>query len=101
LTNKRMQDDLDRHVSEKFETWFKDSLDTYKRAGCEYEKSMSHVAYLTLLGAVTIMLAVGVNNKTMHEALDTIIKRANEDYDECITGKVSAIIEELKKRGMA
>ena len=80
---------------------FKDSLDTYKRAGCEYEKSMSHVAYLTLLGAVTIMLAVGVNNKTMHEALDTIIKRANEDYDECITGKVSAIIEELKKRGMA
>jgi hypothetical protein len=96
-----MQDDLDRHVSEKFETWFKDSLDTYKRAGCEYEKSMSHVAYLTLLGAVTIMLAVGVNNKTMHEALDTIIKRANEDYDECITGKVSAIIEELKKRGMA
>lgn len=101
MTNKRMQDDLDRHVSEKFETWFKDSLDTYKRAGCEYEKSMSHVAYLTLLGAVTIMLAVGVNNKTMHEALDTIIKRANEDYDECITGKVSAIIEELKKRGMA
>ena len=96
-----MQYDLDRHVSEKFETWFKDSLDTYKRAGCEYEKSMSHVAYLTLLGAVTIMLAVGVNNKTMHEALDTIIKRANEDYDECITGKVSAIIEELKKRGMA
>ena len=101
MTNRRMQDDLDRHVSEKFETWFKDSLDTYKRAGCEYEKSMSHVAYLTLLGAVTIMLAVGVNNKTMHEALDTIIKRANEDYDECITGKVSAIIEELKKRGMA
>ena len=82
MTNKRMQDDLDRHVSEKFETWFKDSLDTYKRAGCEYEKSMSHVAYLTLLGAVTIMLAVGVNNKTMHEALDTILKQ-------------------VKKRGMA
>jgi len=93
-----MQDDLDRHVSEKFETWFNDSLDTYRRAGCEYEKSMNHVAYLTLLGSVTIMLAAGVNNKTMHEALDMIIKRANED------DKVSAIMEELKRRkrrGMA
>jgi len=93
-----MQDDLDHHVSEKFETWFNDSLDTYRRAGCEYEKSMNHVAYLTLLGSVTIMLAAGVNNKTMHEALDMIIKRANED------DKVSAIMEELKRRkrrGMA
>ena len=93
-----MQDDLDRHVSEKFETWFNDSLDTYRRAGCEYEKSMNHVAYLTLLGSVTIMLAAGTNNKTMHEALDMIIKRANED------DKVSAIMEELKRRkrrGMA
>jgi len=98
LTNKRMQDDLDHHVSEKFETWFNDSLDTYRRAGCEYEKSMNHVAYLTLLGSVTIMLAAGTNNKTMHEALDMIIKRANED------DKVSAIMEELKRRkrrGMA
>jgi len=93
-----MQYDLDRHVSEKFETWFNDSLDTYRRAGCEYEKSMNHVAYLTLLGSVTIMLAAGTNNKTMHEALDMIIKRANED------DKVSAIMEELKRRkrrGMA
>ena len=82
MTNKRMQDDLDRHVSEKFETWFKDSVDTYRRADCDHDRSMRNIAHISMIGSISAMMAIGCNNETMHEALDTILKQ-------------------VKKRGMA
>ena len=65
----QMQKDLDRHASELLKKWIEDVTDTYKRAGCTYEDSTAHLAFLFVQSFAAIIVARGGEDEFAHECL--------------------------------
>ena len=70
-----IQRDLDRHVSDKFQRWLIDSMETYAIADIPIQETTAHVVFCGLSSAVSAMMPMGAKPESMHLTLDIIIGR--------------------------
>lgn len=62
-----IEDDIDRRVGEKFQTWLTDAMELYKMADIEFDHATHHVVYLMLMGAISGMASSGVSRNGAQE----------------------------------